>query len=67
MIINDLAVVDESYNFDLVTATTSLYFVGIIRQWIQLVALASKGVRNFENIIFLKVKGWVQNSSGLES
>ena len=41
MIINDLAVVDESYNFDLVTATTSLYFLGIIRQWIQLVAIPS--------------------------
>ena len=58
MIINDLAVVDESYNFDLVTATTSLYFVGIIRQWIQIVVIASKGVGSFENIIFLKVKGF---------
>ena len=60
---NGLAVVDESYNFDLVTATTTLYFVGI-RQWIQLVAITFTSWE-FENMIFLKVKGWVLEFLGL--
>ena len=60
---NGLAVVDESYNFDLVTATTTLYFVGI-RQWIQLLAITFTSWE-FENMILLKVKGWVLEFLGL--